>query len=571
MAGNYRSSGWWKDLEHVLKVYYRYNLRVPYDELFFDRFVAKKAEALRIKEESRLDYMPFIAGEFHAVTGMCLHELPDFTRWIKKGSYYHGLLVYRGQIEEIPHLIGEDLPKWPQPKPSESHQDSYNRAEGPAAGLSEPATRPTAAPIQETPMEEPPMVEGPVPGPSHSSPPALMETGGVGDDQSWADRVEASTETEFWQARPPKRPRFQSRKREVVLMLPFSLQDSEGRHALVMKLYEHATEQTPSPDGVAGEAIRHLHTHLLPREARCLGNQVVCMIAEYHLTSSARVSSTQSPILPEAVKPLLSNLKLYVPKVSFEGSRDVRVVERAKTLQVAVWLHRLDMSVRGDKAALETLDASRHCLGHLLESFLVPATHGLSFREVVARCLYENRRDSQRWLDDLVTHHDRVQEELDGLTEAHRVAKGAAQRQAKKDMDLRHRDLESLKARISYEESHLREGSPIRDVQDDPPHGDAETEMSPEAGADDAPPEGATAPVPGSPPSEDPTMEVDEGAVGPPPTSPVSRDDDNLLSSNVTAGVEAGLAHLTVSSPSGQEAEGEEVSCTEAPPPPEVV
>ena len=55
--------------------------------------MTKKAEALRIKEESPLDYMPFIVGEFHAVTGMRLHELPNFTQWIKKGSYYHGLLV----------------------------------------------------------------------------------------------------------------------------------------------------------------------------------------------------------------------------------------------------------------------------------------------------------------------------------------------------------------------------------------------------------------------------------------------------------------------------------------------
>ena len=126
-------------------------------ELFFDRFMARKAEALRIKEESPLDYMPFIAGEFHVVTGIRLRELQDFTRWIKKGSYYHGLLAHQGQIKEIPHLIGEDLPKWPQLKPSESRQDSYNRAEGPVAGSSEPAARPAVAPTQETPVEEPPM------------------------------------------------------------------------------------------------------------------------------------------------------------------------------------------------------------------------------------------------------------------------------------------------------------------------------------------------------------------------------------------------------------------------------
>ena len=125
--------------------------------------------------------------------------------------------------------------------------------------------------------------------------------------------------------------------------------------------------------------------------------------------------------------------------------------------------------------------------------------------------------------------------------------------------------------RISYEESYLREDTPERDVQDDPLDQDAEAEMPPNAGTNDAPSEGATAPVAGSPPSEDPAMEVDEGAVGLPPTSPVSRDDDDLISGNDVAGVEADLAHLTVSSPSGQDGEGEEASCMEAPPPPEDV
>ena len=150
------------------------------------------------------------------------------------------------------------------------------------------------------------------------------------------------------------------------LMLPFPLQDSEGRHAAVMKLYDHAAEQPPPRDGIAGEAIRHLHSHMLPRDARRLGNQVVCMIAEYHLMCSSRVTSTESPILPEVAKPLLPNLKSYIPHISFEGMRDMKVVDCAKALRVAVWLHRLDMSARGDKAASETLDESRHRLGCLL-------------------------------------------------------------------------------------------------------------------------------------------------------------------------------------------------------------
>ena len=201
---------------------------------------------------------------------------------------------------------------------------------------------------------------------------------------------------------------------------------------------------------------------------------------------------------------------------------------------------------------METLDASRHRLGRLLGSFLVPASHGLSFREVVARCLYENRRDAKLQLDGLIARRDRVREELEGLVQAHREFTGADRRRVKKDMDLHHCDLESLKARISFVESHLREGSPERDVQDNPPHGDVNTEMSPEAGANDAPSDNAVAPVPGPHANENPAMEIEinEGAVGQPPSSPVSRDDDDLLSGNVAAGVEVGLAHLTISSPS---------------------
>ena len=120
------------------------------------------------------------------------------------------------------------------------------------AGSSEATTRPTASPTEGTPTEEPHVAEAPVPGPSHSSSPAPMETGGVGDSQSWADQAEASTEAEFQQARPPKHPRSQLRRWDAGLALPFPLQDSEGRLASIMRFYEHAAEQPPPPDGQMG-------------------------------------------------------------------------------------------------------------------------------------------------------------------------------------------------------------------------------------------------------------------------------------------------------------------------------
>ena len=86
------------------------------------------------------------------------------------------------------------------------------------------------------------MQEAPVADPSRSDTPALMETGGVGDGQTWAERVETSAEVEFQWARPLKCPRSQSRRRETGPRLPFPLQDAEGRLVSIERLYEYAGE-----------------------------------------------------------------------------------------------------------------------------------------------------------------------------------------------------------------------------------------------------------------------------------------------------------------------------------------
>ena len=153
--------------------------------------------------------------------------------------------------------------------------------------------------------------------------------------------------------------------------------------------------------------------------------------------------------------------------------------------------------------------------------------------------------------------------------EAHKGASGSSWKRIKKEIDLRCKDLESLKGHISHEESYLQEDMPEQDVpeSDDPLDQGAEVVVPPDSGVDDAPSESAVAPVFSSSPGENAAMEVDKGAVGPSPTSPVSREDDDLLDENEAVEVEAGLAHLTVLSPSGQVREGEGAFVIEAPPP----
>ena len=260
MAAKYHSSGWRRDLEHVLKVYYRHTIQTPCRETewarvrehFFDHLTPRKAEAVAVKEETPLDNMPYITEEFHRAIGLHLNDLTEFTLWIKRGSYFHGLLVKRGQVQQCPHLIGTPLPRWPQLKLSESQEESYRWAEGPVVGPCGPSIGMTTAPPQETPAKEPPMPEAPVAGPSHPDTPAPMETGGVGDGQTWAEQVETSAEAEFHQARPPKHPHSQSRRWEAGPRIPFPLLDEEGRLTSIERLYEYVGEQPSPRDDVAG-------------------------------------------------------------------------------------------------------------------------------------------------------------------------------------------------------------------------------------------------------------------------------------------------------------------------------
>ena len=335
LAAKFCSGGWEKDLEHVLQVYYKYNIAsfkeaewVRLKETFFAYFLQYKEEALGIKERSPIDYMAYIEDHFFRATGLHLDGLRSFTAWIKQGSYYHGLVARQGHLRECPHLVGLPLPRRPQVMPSEFRQESQMKAEATATSSSKPGVGATVAPAMEAPVMETPVAEAPISEtPARSDTPAPMETGRAGDGQAWAEHVKAGADEGFQRARPVKCPQSQSRRCKPKPPFPCPLQDSEGRLASVSQLYEHAAEQPVSHHNVAGRGIMHLHLEMLPHKARHLGNQVACMIAEYHLMSSARGPSSLSPILLADAAALLPPIKNYIPGITFEGTRDVMVMD----------------------------------------------------------------------------------------------------------------------------------------------------------------------------------------------------------------------------------------------------
>ena len=129
---------------------------------------------------------------------------------------------------------------------------------------------------------------------------------------------------------------------------------------------------------------------------------------------------------------------------------------------------------------------------------------------------------------------------------------------------MRRKDLESLRVRISHHESLLGQDPSENNTPSDDGlfgHG-TEAKMATAPGADDTPSESAMTQASDPPPTEGQThaMEVDDEGIHSPPTSPISPADNDLLNGGGAIGVEADLAHLTVSSPRGPNGEGEEAS-----------
>ena len=109
--------------------------------------------------------------------------------WIKPGSFYHRVVAQQGHLDKCLHIAEALVPTQPQITPSESCWESQKQAETMATSSSEPSTRATATPVEETPVTQAPVAQTPIPQtPTTSSDtPAPMETGGVGDSQSWAE------------------------------------------------------------------------------------------------------------------------------------------------------------------------------------------------------------------------------------------------------------------------------------------------------------------------------------------------------------------------------------------------
>ena len=141
--------------------------------------------------------------------------------------------------------------------------------------------------------------------------------GGARDSSGRSGRA-ASREPHTSRSCSKKRCRSQSRRRDSRPTVPFPLQEQEGRLQAVQKLYAEAAEHRLASEMTALCGLRESHREMGTEELLRLNNQVLIMIAEYHLMSASQGSHRIPPVLPEGAARLMPPLDEYLPG-SFDG------------------------------------------------------------------------------------------------------------------------------------------------------------------------------------------------------------------------------------------------------------
>ena len=313
-------------------------------------------------------------------------------------------------------------------------------------------------------------------------------------------------------------------------------------------LYAAAEEHRVASEMTTLRGLQANYPEMEAEELLRLNNQVLIMIAEYHLTSASQGSHSIPPVLPEGAARLMPPLDEYLPG-SFDGCRDVRVKDRAEILRVAVWLHRLDLSATYGAEIAASPRVQDYDIGSLLEYFLMPKLTNLTLEEVALRVAQENRRDMESSLKGLHEERETFQSAIGLLTSAlDREQRRERRKSIKKQLDSRRKELHSNQERISQLEELLgleqpqAQGSPdviVEETTEMTVMAEEETES--QATPLEGPTDDAAAPVR--------ETEQDMETEGDGDDSLVTPNEDDLLTGAGTAEVEMGIASLHVDSP----------------------
>ena len=170
------------------------------------------------------------------------------------------------------------------------------------------------------------------------------------------------------------------------------------RWEAIGQIYNHMDGKDPPPRNITSEALWAYYSGVDPQTLKTWACQILCMISEYHMACMTRGSPVTSLILPGEIEDWLPPVTDYASPEDRSGMTDVRVRDhQARTLWVAVWLHRLDMALSEEPTTLGSLVRTQHGLRCFLAYFLgLKTAWELQFEDVINQVLKENQRHNEK-------------------------------------------------------------------------------------------------------------------------------------------------------------------------------
>ena len=350
----------------------------------------------RLKEEDPLRLMPYLAAVFERQTGLALPALAKYTKCIKAGSFYHGIIREREELNHTPHLATAPVPNMNQRSPNEdaliSHRQEYKAAFQQATtslgtlakaqsnfttslaicreDVGEVRTLFLPEPLQTTRQSQ--SGAGDAGGTTSDVLPLL--SGRVPPTTSKRQKRQATGEADC-----PGRS-----------LNPFPLQADGDQRAMVQILLNTVVGITHATSEEVARYFQIKYPKMSPIEARRGANQLLVTLSEYQLECTLHDPSVVSPVVSPQIDQELKPEEEYYDQLPEGTPVDFRLVEQGRTLRFATFLHRIDQTMTRGLGTSNSVRVEEHSTGPLMRLLLKPGTCPLTVESVIARVIAEN-------------------------------------------------------------------------------------------------------------------------------------------------------------------------------------
>ena len=338
--------------------------------------------------------MPYLAAVFERQTGLALPALANYTKWIKVGSFYHGIIHEQEELNHTLHLVHAPAPKMNQRSLNEdaliSHCQEYKaafqQAETSLAALAKAQANFTTSlaicreddrEVRTLSLPEPLQVRQPQSG-------AGDAMGATPDAPPLLSNCAPAT------SKRQKRPATSEADCPGCSLNPFPLQADGDRRAMVEILLNMVAGITHTTSEEVARYFQVRYPSMSSADAWRGANQLLVSLSEYQLECTIHDPSVVSPVISSQINQELKPEEEYYDQPPEGTPVNFRLVEQGRTLRFATFHHRIDQTMTRGVGASNSVRVEEHGTGHLIQLLLGPGTCPLTVESVIARVITKN-------------------------------------------------------------------------------------------------------------------------------------------------------------------------------------